>query len=74
MALAGREGLDAVHVMAHGAPGRVVFEADEWSLATVERDGRHLVAIGRALAEHGELRLWSCATARGDTGAAFLKL
>ncbi len=29
-ALEGREGLDAVHVMAHGAPGRVSFAAGEW--------------------------------------------
>jgi collagen type VII alpha len=30
-ALEGRSALDAVHVIAHGAPGRVNFAAGEWS-------------------------------------------
>src|SRR5438105_1917635 len=30
-ALVGRKGLDAVHVLAHGAPGRVSFAAGHWS-------------------------------------------
>ena len=30
-ALRERRGLDAVHVIAHGAPGRVSFAAGEWS-------------------------------------------
>src|SRR5437763_1573628 len=35
-ALECREGLDAVHLIAHGAPGRVVFAASEWSAETLE--------------------------------------
>src|SRR6266581_2626013 len=35
-ALAGRAGLDAVHVIAHGAPGLVSFVADDWSTETLE--------------------------------------
>ena len=34
-ALRGRRGLDAVHVIAHGAPGRVRFAAGEWSATTL---------------------------------------
>src|SRR5215212_8605219 len=34
-ALAGQEGLNAVHIVAHGAPGRVRFSAGEWSAATL---------------------------------------
>src|ERR1700719_2666529 len=30
-AVAGHHGLDAVHVIAHGAPGRVHFAAGDWS-------------------------------------------
>jgi len=69
-ALAGRSGLAAVHVMAHGAPGRVAFTAGEWSAQTLARDARDLAAIGRALAEDGDLRLWSCETGRGTAGGA----
>jgi hypothetical protein len=35
VALAGRRGLDAIHIIAHGAPGRVCFAADDWSTATL---------------------------------------
>ncbi|MBR1248006.1 DUF4347 domain-containing protein, partial [Bradyrhizobium sp. AUGA SZCCT0169] len=82
-ALNGVARLDAIHVVAHGAPGQVIFSSDKWSLetlardegelATLERDARHLAAIGRALGGHGDLRLWSCETASGDAGEAFIE-
>src|SRR5439155_17310168 len=72
-ALADRRDLAAVHIIAHGAPGRVGFAAGEWSLETLERDAGDLAAIGRALAEDGDLRLWSCDTARGAAGEAFVE-
>ena len=65
-------GLDAVHVIAHGAPGRVNFSAGDWSLATLASDAEDLAAIGRALAEDSELRLWSCATGAGEAGDQFV--
>jgi hypothetical protein len=71
-ALEGRQGLDAVHIIAHGASGRVVFAAGEWSAATVARDTADLTAIGRALADDGQLRLWSCNTSAGESGAVFV--
>ena len=72
-ALAGRQGLAAVHIIAHGAPGRVAFAAGEWSRETLARDAGDLAAIGRALAEDGDLRLWSCETGRGAAGEAFVE-
>src|SRR5689334_2213392 len=58
--LAAHQGLDAVHIMAHGAPGRVQFTAGGWSAATFKAEAEHFATIGRALAADGELRLWSC--------------
>ena len=55
-ALVGRRDLAAVHIIAHGAPGRVGFAAGEWSLETLARDAGDLAAIGRVLAEDGDLR------------------
>jgi uncharacterized protein DUF4347 len=72
MALEGREGLEAVHVVAHGAPGRVRFAAGDWSAETLLHAAGDLSAIGRALGEDGELRLWSCDTAAGLTGGDFV--
>jgi hypothetical protein len=71
-ALAGRHGLDSVHIIAHGAPGHVNFTAGGWSAATVADDAEELAVIGRALAASGGLRLWSCQTAAGPAGAAFI--
>ena len=53
-ALTGHKGLDAIHVIAHGAPGRVQFAAGEWSAATLVEDADDFAAIGKALAAHGE--------------------
>jgi hypothetical protein len=72
-ALEGRRGLDAVHVIAHGAPGRVIFAAGDWSEARLAEEAGDLAAIGRALAADGELRLWSCDTGAGVAGADFVE-
>ena len=71
--LEGRRGLDAVHVIAHGAPGRINFAAGTWSAETLAEDAKDLAAIGRALTADGGLRLWSCHTASGLAGADFVK-
>jgi hypothetical protein len=71
-AVAGRHGLDAVHVIAHGAPGRVSFAAGDWSAATLEEEAADLAAIGQALGAGRNVYLWSCQTAAGPAGAAFI--
>ena len=71
-ALEGRDGLDAVHVIAHGAAGRVSFAAGEWSTETLDDDGVELAAIGQALGGFGELLLWSCNAGAGAAGTNFI--
>src|SRR5271165_7368161 len=71
-ALRGRRGLDAVHVIAHGAPGRVRFAAGEWSATTLGEDAEDFPAIGRALGADGDLRLWSCSAGAGPEGTDFV--
>jgi hypothetical protein len=71
-ALAGRRGLTAVHVIAHGAPARLSFAAGNWSTETLAREAEDFAAIGEALGPHGDLRLWSCRTGAGLSGASFI--
>ena len=71
-ALHGRRGLDAVHVIAHGAPGQVRFAAGEWSATTLGQDAEDFPAIGRALGADGDLRLWSCSAGAGPEGDDFV--
>lgn len=71
-ALASERGLAAVHVIAHGAPGRVGFAVGDWSSATLEEEAEDLAAIGQALGAGRNVNLWSCQTAAGPAGAAFI--
>jgi hypothetical protein len=73
VALEARRGLDAVHVISHGAPGRVAFAAGDWTTATLPEDADDLAAIGRALSADGDLRLWSCHAGADAEGAAFVE-
>lgn len=70
--LAGVDGLDAVHIIAHGAPGRVSFVAGEWSARTLDDDSVDLAAIGQALGGSGDLLLWSCNAGAGAAGTDFV--
>ena len=71
-AVAGERDLDAIHVIAHGAPGRVSFAAGDWSATTLAEEAEDLAAIGQALGAGRNLNLWSCQTAAGPAGAAFI--
>ncbi|TPL78784.1 DUF4347 domain-containing protein [Mesorhizobium sp. B2-3-14] len=72
VALERRDGLDAVHVIAHGAPGRVSFAAGEWSARTLKDDADDLASIGQALGDSGEVLLWSCNAGAGAAGMNFI--
>src|SRR5690242_5599268 len=58
-ALAGRQGLKAVHVIAHGAPGIVNFAAGQLSSEALDVSAADLAAVGSSLEQDGELLLWS---------------
>jgi collagen type VII alpha len=70
--LAGYRNLAAIHVIAHGAPGRVSFAAGGWSAETLADQAEDFAAIGQALDEGGELQLWSCAAGSGAEGEALV--
>ncbi|WP_156928546.1 VCBS domain-containing protein, partial [Bradyrhizobium sp. th.b2] len=71
-AVEGRSELEAIHVIAHGQPGAIAFSAGLLSLDTMDRVARDLAHLGSAITQGGELRLWSCAVAQGEYGAAFI--
>ncbi len=71
--LQGISGLEAVHVLAHGAPGEVRFSAGSLTTATLGAHADDLATVGRALRSGGQLVLWSCRTGEGLRGAAFAR-
>ncbi|WP_426442478.1 DUF4347 domain-containing protein [Bradyrhizobium genosp. P] len=70
-AVQGREGLEAIHVIAHGRPGEVSFGAGALSVETIAEHSDDLGQLGLRIG-NGELQLWTCQTAQGERGAAFV--
>src|SRR5262245_57538627 len=67
------DGLDAIHVIAHGRVGEVSFGAGALSLESLAGHAADLRAIGQALGNDGKLLLWSCQTAAGARGSGFVE-
>lgn len=71
---AGNEGLDALHLLCHGAPGRLMLGArtlDRAALADPQVQDA-LAAIGLSLRAGGALLLYSCHVAEGEEGRSFV--
>ncbi|WMT72033.1 DUF4347 domain-containing protein [Bradyrhizobium sp. Ash2021] len=71
-AVQGREGIEAIHVIAHGRPGEVAFGAGVLSAEKLHEHAADLNSIGRAIGKDGDLRLWSCETGQGERGSRFV--
>jgi hypothetical protein len=71
-ALAGRRDLEAIHIIAHGAPGEVSFAAGALSADSVDEHGADLAALGARLGPNASLMLWTCETGQGARGQDFV--
>jgi hypothetical protein len=70
--LAGHDNLQAVHIIAHGAPGELHFATGSLSASNLSDHTLALARIGAALDADGSVRLWSCRTGFGAQGARFV--
>ncbi|MBK8817057.1 MAG: cadherin-like domain-containing protein [Methylococcaceae bacterium] len=71
-AVAGRY-LKVIHLLAHGQPGEINFGAETLAIENIGDFQEEMSAIGRALGKNGSLQLWSCETAKGECGKAFVE-
>jgi sugar lactone lactonase YvrE len=71
-ALAGRPGLDDVHIVSHGAAGELFLGDLQLNLADLAQHQGDLDTIARALAPGSDLLLYGCDVAAGAAGDAFL--
>ena len=69
--LDGRSGIDAIHILSHGAEGRIDLGSLTLDSAAVTSRMSDLVALGSALSTEGDLLLYGCEVAGGE-GQAFL--
>ena len=70
--LAGRSGIDAVHVFTHGSPGRLHLGN---TILTTESLASHAGAwttVGNALTPGADLLIYGCNVAEGDIGLSFV--
>lgn len=70
--LQGRSGLDAIHLLSHGADGTVQMGNVWLSSANLGEHSAALQSIGTALKATGDLLLYGCNLAQGDQGQDFL--
>ena len=70
--LQGRDGIDALHLLAHGGPGRLRLGATLLSQENLAGHARDLERIGSALAADGDLLLYGCEVGKGEAGRAFV--
>ncbi len=69
--LAGRRGVDAIHVLSHGFAGGFTLGAARVDRASLAERAEAWSAIGESLAADGDILLYSCSVASG-AGDAFL--
>nr|WP_233252236.1 DUF4347 domain-containing protein [Limnohabitans sp. 2KL-17] len=71
-ALAGRSGIDAIHIVSHGAEGSLQLGASSLTAQNLASHAADLAAVGRALDANADILLYGCSVAAGSDGAAFV--
>lgn len=71
-ALAGRTGVDAVHIVSHGGAGYLQLGSGTLDQSGLSAQADALATISGALSEDADLLLYGCDVAAGDAGAAFI--
>jgi uncharacterized delta-60 repeat protein len=71
--LAGKSGYDALHVISHGGTGRLDLGTTSLTLDTLGGYADALATLGSALTAEGDLLLYGCNVAAGETGQAFVQ-
>jgi hypothetical protein len=66
--LAGSRDVQAIHIISHGAPGKVLLGTGALSAETLRDYDAQLKTIGKALGEGGDILLYGCNVAQGADG------
>jgi uncharacterized repeat protein (TIGR02059 family) len=72
-ALAGRSGIEAVHIFTHGAPGVLQLGATRLTESSLADHAADLGVLRSALADGADLLLYGCDVAAGAVGECFLQ-
>ena len=72
-ALAGREGIDAIHIISHGDDGMLLLGNGAVTLETIAANPQTWDRIGAALSQDGDIQLWGCDVGAGQAGLSFIQ-
>ncbi|SHE46364.1 autotransporter-associated beta strand repeat-containing protein [Marinomonas polaris DSM 16579] len=64
--------LDALHILSHGGVGEIYLGAETVSADAITQNSATYAAWGNALSDSGDILLYGCNVAQGDTGMAFI--
>jgi Domain of unknown function (DUF4347) len=71
-ALQRHPGISSLHLVSHGAPGRIYVGNTELSLETLDRYSNRLMRWAEWLAPDAELLIYGCEVAKGERGRSFI--
>jgi len=71
-ALDGQTGIDAIHVLNHGADGKIRLGGLTLDTATASQRAADLAKLGESLSAEGDLLLYGCDVSSTDAGKAFI--
>ncbi|MDH1730429.1 Ig-like domain-containing protein [Pseudomonas chengduensis] len=70
--LAGRIGIDAIHIVSHGLPGQVTLGSLTLDKAGLDARAADLAQIGQSLDADGDILFYGCDVGSGAAGQAFI--
>lgn len=70
--LEGYRELDAIHLVSHGSPGSLVLGGEHFDAASAWMHAADVQSWGRSLTADGDLLLYGCNAAMGESGEALL--
>ncbi|MDT3701114.1 MAG: DUF4347 domain-containing protein, partial [Thermincola sp.] len=70
--LAGRSGIDAIHLLSHGAAGQINLGVTTLTNVNLNDHADLLAQMGAALAEEGDILIYGCNVAKGAGGQQFI--
>lgn len=72
-ALEGRSGLDAIHIIGHGASGLIDLGSTSVTSQTLTERAADIASLGSVLSSTGDILLYGCEVGEGVLGAAFVQ-
>ncbi|MEG5086314.1 MULTISPECIES: DUF4347 domain-containing protein, partial [unclassified Microcoleus] len=72
-ALADQKDIEAVHILSHGSEGSLKLGADTLNGNDLEKFSTQIKQWGNALTANGDILLYGCDVAAGETGIKFVK-